>query len=177
MTVSTAIRPATGEFAPYYERYIALATEDNAIDALERQLEDMKTLLQGVSEEQAAHRYAPGKWSIKQLLGHVADAERVFAYRALRFARGDRTPLPGFDENEFAESAGSDHRTLRALLDEVETLRRCNLSFFRGLDEAAWTRRGKANDVEMSVRAIAFAIAGHGRHHMNVVKERYLSGK
>ena len=177
MTVSTAIRPSSNEYAPYYDRYISLVTEPNALEALERQLAEMLPVLRSVSEAQAGHRYAPGKWSIRQVLGHLIDAERVFAYRALRFARADRTPLPGFDENTYAEAAGSDRRSLRDLIEEIELVRRANVAMLRGFEEAAWTRIGTANDVEMSVRALAFVIAGHGCHHTNILKERYLSAK
>jgi uncharacterized damage-inducible protein DinB len=177
VTVSTAVRPSAGEYQPYYDRYIGLVTETGALEALESQLADMLPLLRRLDESQGALRYAPGKWSVKQVLGHVLDTERVFAYRALRFARGDRTPLPGFDEKVYAESAGSDRRDIRALVEELEYLRRSTIAMFRGLDESAWTRRGIANDVEMSVRALAFVIAGHARHHMGILRERYLAGR
>ena len=177
MTVSTAVRPAADEHHPYYGRYIALVPESDAIEALEHQLADMLPLLRGLSEAQAALRYAPGKWSIKQVLGHVIDAERVFAYRALRFGRNDRTPLPGFDENPYAEAAGSDARTVTSLVSELESLRRANIAMYAGLPADAWARRGAANDTEVSVRALAFITAGHGRHHMAIIRERYLAGK
>ena len=177
MTVSTAIRPAADEHHPYYGKYIALVPESDAVEALEHQLADMLPLLRGLSEAQGALRYAPGKWSIKQVLGHVIDAERVFAYRALRFGRNDRTPLPGFDENPYAEAAGSDARTVASLVSELESLRRSNISMYAGLPADAWARRGAANDNEVSVRALAFITAGHGRHHIGIIRERYLGGK
>lgn len=174
MTVSTAIRPAADEHHPYYGRYIEKVPESDALEALERQLDDMLPLLRGLSETQAALRYAPGKWSIKQVLGHLIDAERVFAYRAMRFARNDRTPLPGFDENPYAEAAGSDERTVASLVGELEHLRRSNIAMYAGLPAEAWARRGAANDNEVSVRALAFITAGHGRHHVAIIRERYL---
>jgi uncharacterized damage-inducible protein DinB len=177
MTVSTAVRPQSNEYAPYYDRYISLIAEPNALEALERQLAEMMPVLRSITEAQGDHRYAAGKWSIRQVIGHLIDAERVFAYRALRFSRGDRTPLPGFEENDYAETAGSERRSLRDLIDELELVRRSTLAMLRGLDDAAWTRIGTANDVEMSVRAIAFVIAGHGRHHTKLLQERYLSAK
>lgn len=175
MTVATAVRPEAGEYLAYYGRYIDQVPESDAIQALERQLAEMRPLLAGLDEAQGAHRYAPGKWSVKQVLGHVTDSERVFAYRALRFARGDRTPLPGFDENRFAEAAASDLRPVRDLVAELEAVRAASLALFRGLDAEAWTRRGTANEAEISVRALAFVIAGHGRHHTAILRERYLS--
>ena len=177
MTVSTAIRPAADEHHPYYGKYIALVPESDAIEALEHQLVDMLPLLRGLSEAQGALRYAPGKWSIKQVLGHVIDGERVFTYRALRFGRNDRTPLPGFDENPYAEAAGSDARTVASLVGELENLRRANIAMYTGLPADAWTRRGAANENEVSVRALAFITAGHGRHHIAIIRERYLGGK
>lgn len=177
MTVSTAVRPRSGEYAPYYDRYISQVTEPNAIEALEHQLDEMLALFRSLDEGKGDLRYAPEKWSIRQVLGHIIDGERVFAYRALRFGRGDRTPLPGFDESVYAETAGAENRSLKDLVAEIEALRRANIAMFRGLPDAAWTRSGTANDVEMSVRALAFVIAGHGRHHTNLVKERYLNVK
>jgi len=176
MTVDTTTRPAPEEHAPYYGKYIALVEEATALDALERQMRDMLALLGGVDEARGAFRYAPGKWSVRQLVGHVIDGERVFAYRALRFARGDRTSLPGFDENPYAEAAGSDRRTLRSLVEEFEVVRRASLALFASLEPEAWLRRGVANDQEVSVRALAYIIAGHGRHHAQILRERYRLG-
>ena len=177
MTVSTAIRPAADEHHPYFARYITLVPDSDAIEALEHQLTDMMPLLRGLTEAQGELRYAPGKWSVKQVLGHVIDGERVFAYRALRFGRNDRTPLPGFDENPYAEEAGSDQRTVASLVDELEHLRRSNIAMYAGLPAEAWARRGAANESEVSVRALAFITAGHGWHHMKILRERYLGGK
>lgn len=175
MTISTAVRPLAGEYHPYYERYIDLVTEPDALQALEKSLEEMRALLPTLTETQGSQRYAPGKWTVRQLIGHVLDSERVFAYRALRFARGDRTALPGFDENVYAEAAGSDRLSVAKLARDLELLRGSTIALFESLDEEAWTRRGAANDVEISVRALAFVIAGHGRHHMKILRERYLS--
>jgi len=177
VTVSTAVRPAADEHIPYFGKYIALVPESDALAALEHQLDDMLPLLRGLSEAQGALRYAPGKWSIKQVLGHLIDTERVFAYRAMRFARADSTDLPGFDENPYAEAADSDARTLASLVKELEMLRRANIEMFAGLPAEAWSRRGTANGNPVSVRALAFITAGHGWHHMAIVRERYLGGK
>ena len=177
MTVSTAIRPAADEHHPYYSKYIDLVPESDAIEALEHQLADMLPLLRGLTEAQGSLRYAPGKWSIKQVLGHVIDGERVFAYRALRFGRNDSTPLPGFDENPYAEAAESDARTVASLVGELESLRRSNIAMYAGMPAEAWARRGAANDNPVSVRALAFITAGHGWHHIGIIRERYLGGK
>lgn len=174
MTVLTAVRPAADEHIPYYGKYIALVPESEAVAALEAQLEDMLPFLRSLGEGRGTLRYAPGKWSIKEVIGHLIDSERVFAYRAMRIARADRTPLPGFDENTYVPAARFDRLTLGTLVDELELVRRSNLALFRGLDEDAWVRRGTANGNEISVRALAFIIAGHGRHHVGILKERYL---
>src|SRR5262249_14910723 len=128
----------------------------------------------GLTESQGSLRYAPDKWSIKQMLQHVIDAERVFAYRALRAARGDRTPLPGFEENEYAAQAEAQGRTMRSLIDELETLRRANVAMFGALSEEELKRRTIANQQEISVRASAYLVAGRGRHHERRIRERYL---
>jgi hypothetical protein len=175
MNSHTAVRPAADEFVPYYGKYIALVPDHEALPALERQRDAMLPFLRGLSEEQGALRYAPGKWSIKQMLEHVADGERVFAYRALRFGRGDETALPGFDENQYAAVAGSDRVPVAALVDQLEAVRAGTLHLFRGFDDQAWTRRGSANSSPVTVRALAFIIAGHGYHHMKMIRERYLS--
>ena len=177
MTPSAAIRPPANEHHPYYGKYIALVPESEAIAALESQLADMMPLLEGLSESQGSIRYAPDKWSVKQVVQHVLDSERVFAYRALRFARADRTPVPGFDENTYAGSAGADGRTLRSLASELALVRRANVEMFRGLPPAAWTRLGVANENEVSVRALAFILAGLARHPVGLLRERYLAAR
>jgi hypothetical protein len=174
MNPPTAVRPSADEYLPYYGKYIALVPENEALPALERQRDVMLPFLRGLTEEQGALRYAPGKWSIKQMLGHVADGERVFAYRALRFGRGDETALPGFEENDYAANAGSDRLPLTALVDQLEGVRAGTLHLFRTLPDEGWTRRGLANASPVTVRALAFIIAGHGYHHMAMIRERYL---
>ena len=172
----TAIRPAEGEYLNYYGKYIALVPEHEALPALERQGEAMFPFLRGLSEEQGALRYAPGKWSIKQIIGHVTDGERVFGYRALRFARADATPLPGFEENDWVANATFDRQPLSELVDHLEHVRASTLALLRGLEADAWTRRGDANGAAVTVRALAFIIAGHGYHHMGGIRDRYLAG-
>ena len=169
-------RPTAGEYAPFYAGYIAEMPDGDLLAALERQGEETFSLLSALPEERGDHRYAPGKWTVKDIAAHLADAERIFAYRALRFARGDTAPLAGFDENEYARTAGAGQRRLVELAGELHDVRRATLSMFRGLPPGAGERRGSANGVEISVRALAWVIAGHERHHIRVLHERYLTG-
>ncbi|HWK90182.1 MAG TPA: DinB family protein, partial [Longimicrobium sp.] len=142
---------------------------------LRRQMEEAAALARGLSAEQAAHRYAEGKWSIKQVLGHVIDAERIFAYRLLRIGRGDATPLPGFDENPYVDAANFDARTAADLAAELEHVRQSTLDLLRHLDDGALARRGTASGFEVSARALAWIIAGHMHHHLALIRERYLT--
>ena len=166
-------RPESDEYASFYERYLSLVPEGDVLDLLSRQAEDTQALLQPLSAERALHRYAPGKWSVTEVAGHLCDAERIFSYRALCFARGDKTPLPGFDEEAYTPQAGFDRRGLPHVLAELRVLRQATVLMFRGLDEAAGQRRGTANGSPMSVRAAAYVIAGHERHHVGVLRTRY----
>lgn len=168
-------RPQPDEHDPHYSHYLALVQEEDIVKAIEEQGATTGALLRNLSEKHAAFRYAEGKWSIKQIVGHVTDATRVFAYRALSIARGETRSLPGFDENSFVENGGFDERSLNDLLDDLESTRAATLRFLRGLPEAAWTRKGSANNSPVSVRALAWMIAGHERHHVNVLRERYLN--
>ena len=169
----TFSRPATGEFAPFYQRYIDRVPEGDLLDVLETQLRETTALLEGASPEQAAHRYAPGKWSVKEVIGHMTDVERVMAYRALRIARGDATPLPGFDENAYVARAGFDGRPLAELLAAFRATRTATLALLSGFDETMVLRTGTANDAPASARALAYIIAGHERHHVTLLRERY----
>jgi hypothetical protein len=170
----TIARPAPTDYAPYYGTYIDQVPEADVLALLARQIDDTVTLLRAVPRARWTHRYAPGKWSVSEVVGHLADTERIFAYRALRFARNDPTPLPGFDENQYVPPANFDARSLTDLADDLRTVRMASLALFRGLDDAALARRGTANKVEITVRAIPWIIAGHERHHVKVLKERYL---
>lgn len=167
-------RPDPSEHAPHFEKYIALVPDGPVVDLLERQIEDTARLLSGLSETQALYRYAPGKWSLKEVVGHLADCERVFGYRALRIARNDQTPLAGFDENLFAAHANSDARPLADLLEEFRLVRRATVALFRSFTPEAIARRGTSNEKALSVRALIYIAAGHERHHVAIVKERYL---
>ena len=173
MTAAAIPRPAAAEYDSYYGRYIDKVPEGDLLRTLEDQARETQRLLASLSDAKALHRYAAGKWSIKEVIGHVADTERVYAYRALRFARADATALPGFDENAWVPAGSFDARSLADLAAELDAVRRATLALFRGLDAAALSRRGTANDAAVSVRAIAWIIAGHERHHVALLHERY----
>ncbi|MEE8061392.1 MAG: DinB family protein [Gemmatimonadales bacterium] len=168
-------RPDSTEYAPYYAGYVSLVPEGNVIDVLANQFDDTDRLLRPLSDDQAAFRYAPGKWSVKEIVAHLSDTERVFATRALHFARGYRASLPGYNQDDYVEQAASDNHPLQALLDEFQTVRRATVTLFRNLPPEAWERRGIADEVGFSVRAIPYIIAGHELHHRTVLQERYLS--
>jgi uncharacterized damage-inducible protein DinB len=175
-TASTAgaTRPAKSEFLPYYERYISLVPEGDVLSTLAGQMGETQTLLRGLPASVATYRYAPEKWSVNQLVGHVIDSERLFTNRALRFARNDATPVPGFEQDDYVRNSTFDVYPLAELADELETVRQSTLFFFKHLDEEAWTRRGIANNAEVSVRALAYIIAGHEIHHREILLARYL---
>ena len=166
-------RPEAGEFAPYFERYVALVPGDDPVAALAEQAAAVRDALGGVTEAGAGFRYAPEKWSIREVVGHCSDAERVFAYRALAFARGEKAALPPFDENEFARLAGHDRVALAELLDEFAAVRAATLHLLRHLPADAWRRRGVASGKGISVRAVAFVMAGHVAHHLGLLRDRY----
>ncbi|HZT58391.1 MAG TPA: DinB family protein [Pyrinomonadaceae bacterium] len=174
MSATAPAKPQTNEYAAYYGKYISLVPEGDVVETLARQSEETLALLHSITEERAGHRYEPGKWSIKQVVGHIIDAERIFAYRALAIARGDRARLPGMEQDEYMAGADFDSRTLASLAEEFSHLRRANVLMFRNLDAAAWSRRGVASDNEVTVRALAYIIAGHEAHHVQILRERYL---
>jgi hypothetical protein len=166
-------RPEPDEHADYYTRYIARVPGDDALPVLAVVPPPLIAHLSGVDPMRGGHRYADDKWTVSQVVQHVADAERVFAYRALRFARADVTPLPGFDEALWMPEAGAEHRPLDDVLAEFATVRAATASLLRSLPPGAATRRGIANDVPFSVRALAWIMAGHELHHLAVLRERY----
>ncbi len=168
------MRPTANEAAPYYFRYIDLVSSDNIVSVLETQLREIPEFLSGISEEKSRHRYAPGKWSIRQLLNHVNDAERIFLFRALWFARGFEDPLPGYDQDVCAEASGADDVSWVNHAEEFRSIRLATLALFQNLPEEAWLHKGSANGSAISVRALAYIIAGHVQHHTTVLKERYL---
>jgi hypothetical protein len=167
-------RPAATEFAPYYNTYVKLVPDGDLLATLAVQAKETQNLLRALDEKKSQHRYAPDKWSIRECVGHVADTERVFTYRALRFARADSVALPGFDQDVWAKTTNAHSQTLASLLDDLQALRAATLSLFRGFDAAAWDRIGTASDNKVSVRALAWITAGHELHHVNILKERYL---
>jgi uncharacterized damage-inducible protein DinB len=168
-------KPKEAEYAPYAIQYIGLLPDDGlALDHLQKNFEATRAFLLSLPEDKLLYRYAPDKWTIKEIVSHIADDERIYTYRALRFARNDRTELPGFDQDEYARYSGANQRTLDNLLDEFATVRAATLSFFNGIGDGALTRAGVASGNVMSVRAIAYHIAGHELRHMNIIRERYL---
>jgi DinB family protein len=168
-------RPLETEYAPSFQGYVAHVTEDEILPVLRSQIDAVDLLLDRVSPEKETYRYAEGKWSIREIVGHLIDGERVFGYRALCIARGETQNLPGFDQDDYMISAPYDRINLEDLLSEFRLVRLSNIAMFRTLDEAAWTRTGIANNNQVSVRALAFIMAGHVRHHMKVLRERYLT--
>ncbi len=173
MSASAVARPAPGDYAPYYEAYLRLVSESDVLSVMQAQVEEIGTLLGGpVAERNAGVRHPPYTWTIRQVVGHVTDAERVFGCRALRFARGDRTPLPGFDENDYVREAAFDECPLAELVEEFQQLRRSHVHMLRHLSPTAWQRGGVANGQPITVRALAFIMAGHFRHHAAIVRKR-----
>lgn len=168
-------RPETGEYAPYYEKYISLVSGKDVMTTLETQRVQTLQLLTGRSEREGNFRYAKDKWTAKEVVGHVSDTERIFSYRALRIARGDQTPIEGFEQDDYVRGGGFGERTLANLAEEFGQVRQASLALFRSLGQEAWSRRGTANKNEVSVRALAFIIAGHELHHRAILEERYFS--
>lgn len=172
--MSRTLRPDATEFSPYYAGYVARVPDGDIIETLRSQLDATVALARSLAEATGAHRYAPGKWSIRQVLGHMADTERIMSYRALRVARGDTTPLPGFDENVYVQNARFDERTLASLTDELAFVRQSTIGLIAPLDDEELSRVGSANGAPITARALSWIIAGHERHHLAVLRERYL---
>jgi len=166
-------RPAETEYAPFYAGYVALVPETDIVAVLGGQVDEIRRRLASVPAEKETHRYAAGKWSLRQVLGHLVDAERVFGYRAFCFSRGEQAALPSFDENQYVAAAGSDSIPLRELVEELALVRQANLVALRRLDAREWTRVGTASGKPVSVRALAWIMAGHPRHHLQILRERY----
>lgn len=167
-------RPGRDEAAPYYFTYIDRIASDDVVGVLETQLQEVPSFLTAISEEKSLHRYASDKWSIRQVLNHVNDTERVFAFRALWFGRGFSDPLTSFDQNIAANGALADNYLWASHVADFRGVRRATLSFFRNLPEEAWSRKGVASGNAVTVRALAYMIAGHVSHHLAVLQERYL---
>lgn len=169
------LRPEKGEYAEYYERYVSLVEENDIVAVLERQQAELLEVFQKITEEKSLFAYAEGKWAIKELIGHLTDGERIFAYRALRISRADETPIEGFEQDGYIENGNFKNTPLSDLTDELLLTRRANLIFFKHLTDEAWLRTGTASGNRVSVRALAFIMAGHIRHHLNILNERYLA--
>jgi hypothetical protein len=167
-------RPDATEYAPYYGRYIDQVPEGDVLEILEAQLGETVETLTAVPAERGTYRYAPEKWSLNQVMGHLCDTERVFAHRALWFSRADHQPLPGMEQDDYVAAANFDSRTPADLSAEFRAIRQATLALFRSMSGEMLARRGVASEVEFSVRSIPFILAGHERHHLEVLKERYL---
>jgi len=172
----TPSRPGAGEYAAALADYVASIGEgEDVLAVLASQLDQVQARIVPVTKSLGDYRYAPGKWTLKDVVGHLSDTERVFAYRALSIARGDTIPLPSFDDQAWVGEVGADDRTLADMVEEWSHIRRATIPLFRHLPAAAWSRRGTANHEPISVRALAYVIAGHTRHHLEVVESRYLT--
>jgi uncharacterized damage-inducible protein DinB len=168
-------KPEEGEYAPYTIRYIGLLPDDGLVlTHLAENFSNVRQLISALPAEKLVWRYQPDKWTIKEILVHIIDDERIYAYRALRFARDDATPLPGFDQDFFTQNAGANDRPLDGIFNEYEAVRRSTIELFNGFDDSVLLRAGKADGRIMSVRAAAYHIAGHELHHLNIIKARYL---
>lgn len=168
------MRPGKNDYYPYLETYISKVKEDTVLAALDSSLAGSMKILQGIPSDKWNFAYAPGKWTVKELLVHTIDTERVFAYRAMAFARGESQVLPSFDENTYAENSEANTRTPEAILEELKSVRLASISLYRGFSERALQKRGEVPAGSISVNALGFAICGHLAHHLEVLKERYL---
>jgi hypothetical protein len=167
------VRPAEGEYAPFYARYVALVPETDILAVLERQAGELRQLAASVPAERETYRYAEGKWSVREVLGHLVDGERVFGYRAFCISRGERAALPSFDEDQYVGEARCDAIPLRELAGELALVRESNLAVLRRLEPRQWERVGTASGKPITVRALAWVMAGHPRHHAEILRERY----
>jgi hypothetical protein len=174
MTVTLSSRPQVGEYAAYYDKYVATVPDGNVVDILRAQRDETVRLFGSIDEAKASHRYAAGKWSIAEVLGHVTDTERVFTYRAVTFARGDRTPLPSMDQEVWSAGSNASRRTLESLVEEYQAVRAATLALFGSFSDTEFAREGVASDNRVTVRGLAWITAGHERHHMKILRERYL---
>lgn len=167
-------RPEQNEYHEFNEGYVSLVNETDIVAAFESQLDEMRAIFSSISEEKSTFAYAEGKWTIKDLVGHLIDGERIFGYRALRISRGDETPIEGFEQDDYVANAPFNDYKFSDLVEEFEHSRKASILFFKHLKENDWTRMGTTNNNPVSVRAIAYIMVGHVRHHANVLRERYL---
>jgi hypothetical protein len=170
-------RPTETEYASYYQDYVNQVNETDIMAVLRSEIDDLDVLLNRLPAEKETYAYAEGKWTIREIIGHLIDGERVFGYRALCIARGEKQNLPGFEQDDYLRTSPYNRVELEELLSELRLVRLSNIAMFRTLDEEAWNRVGLANNNEVTVRALAFIMAGHLRHHMKVLRERYLSAE
>jgi uncharacterized damage-inducible protein DinB len=168
----TINRPDASEFAPFYAGYVGKVPDSGPVKVLEEQIARLETL-KALPEDKANHAYAAGKWTVKEVIGHLADAERVFSYRLTRIARGDQAPLAGFDENAWARAAPHAKRPIRKVAEEMIAIRRSTLALIDSLDDTAIANTGVANNSPVSARAICWILAGHSQHHLGILAERY----
>ncbi len=166
--------PKPDELNDYYKSYLKYISEDDLLSLLKSQIEETKVFLKSISDEKSVLAYEPGKWQIKEVVGHLSDTERILVYRALRFARKDETPLAGFDEDHFVEHANFKGRSWESIIEEKTVVRQATFHFFNSLDAAAFDFKGEAKGNIVSVRALLFFIIAHERHHLQVIKDRYL---
>jgi hypothetical protein len=174
MDIQDKRRPSPNEYFEFYHRYVSLVPDGDIIDILRDQLQKTQDLIALIPDDKGDFRYAPGKWVIKEVFGHIIDVEWVFIYRAVRFARGDKTPLPGIDENKLMTGANFVERSMKSMAEELRHLRLAGIEFFHSLSESILDRPGIASDCRFTVRSIPYIIAGHELHHVRVIKERYL---
>jgi uncharacterized damage-inducible protein DinB len=170
------LKPRLGEFPAYASMYVDLLPDDGRVlEHMSATLRAAEELISSLSEEQLLHRYAPGKWTVKEVLVHVVDDERIYACRALRFARGDATELPGFEQDDYAAASGANERGIASIMAEYAAVRAATIALFEGLPEEAFARHGVANGNAVTVRALAYHIAGHELHHLNLLRSRYFA--
>jgi len=167
-------RPEINEYNPYYATYINLVAEGDIVHILNKQIKETVGLLKGLTEDQAHFRYAPDKWTVKEVIGHIADTERIMAYRLLSFARGEKAALPGYNDEGYVLHASFNRLSIAELLENLEAVRQSTIHLLKGLEEEAWLRKGNANGSDATVRALAYIIAGHELHHRNIIEKRYL---
>jgi hypothetical protein len=167
------MKPKSGDFNPYYDRYISLIGDDDIIEVLEEQRKTSEKFLKTFTEKQGNYSYADGKWTVKEVLGHVIDTEKIMAYRALAFARGEKQSLPGFEQDDYVTESNFNNRSLVDIINEFLTARESNIILFNSFDEEILNRRGTASDSEVTVLALIYIIAGHEKHHMKVLRKKY----
>ena len=170
----TQKRPQTTDYAPYFAKYVMLVPDGDFLETLEAQLGALQRVLEPLTDKQGDFRYEPDKWSIKELLGHINDAERIFSYRLLRIARGDQTPLPGFEQDDYVKTANCSDQKLSGLLEEFISVRRATITLVRSLETASWLRRGISSNAPITALALGFVLVGHVTHHQKILEQRYL---